>query len=104
MQLSVQEFAALRESGGDYALLDVREPWEADLCALPEALAVPMGSLPGRLDLLPRDRPLVVLCHHGQRSLHVVEWLRGLGYGNALNLEGGIDAWARGVDPEMPTY
>ncbi len=104
MQLSVEEFAGLRQRGETYALLDVREAWETALCALPEALAIPMNALPERVDELPRDRPLVVLCHHGQRSLHVVEWLHGLGYDNALNLDGGIDAWARNVDRRMTTY
>ena len=50
------------------------------------------------------EGPLVVLCHHGQRSGHVTAWLRRLGYDNAVNLEGGIDAWARVIDPAMPTY
>ena len=90
--LSVGDFAALRARQGDYALLDVREPWEVALGALPEAMAIPMNELPDRLDSLPADRPLVVLCHHGQRSGHVTAWLRRLGYDNAVNLEGGIDA------------
>ena len=102
--LSVADFAALRESQADYALLDVREPWEVALGALPEAMTVPMNELPERLEALPADRPLVVLCHHGQRSGHVTAWLRRLGYDNAVNLEGGIDAWARAIDPAMPTY
>ena len=102
--LSVGDFAALRAGPGDYALLDVREPWEVALGALPEALTIPMNELPDRLDTLPVDRPLVVLCHHGQRSGQVTAWLHRLGYDNAVNLDGGIDAWARTVDPEMPTY
>ena len=102
--LSVADFAALRESQEDYALLDVREPWEVALGALPEAMTVPMNELPERLEALPADRPLVVLCHHGQRSGHVTAWLRRLGYDNAVNLDGGIDAWARTIDPAMPTY
>ena len=102
--LSVGDFAALRARAEPYALLDVREPWEVALGALPEALVIPMNELPDRLDALPADRPLVVLCHHGQRSGHVTAWLRRLGYDNAVNLEGGIDAWARTVDPAMATY
>ncbi len=102
--LSVGDFAALRARAEPYALLDVREPWEVALGALPEAMAIPMSELPDRLDALPADRPLVVLCHHGQRSGHVTAWLRRLGYDNAVNLEGGIDAWARTVDPAMATY
>ena len=102
--LSVGEFAALRAGEGPYALLDVREPWEVALGALPEALTIPMNALPDRLDTLPADRPLVVLCHHGQRSAQVTAWLHRRGYDNAVNLDGGIDAWSRTVDPAMPTY
>ena len=102
--LSVEDFAALRERAEPYALLDVREPWEVALGALPEALTIPMSALPEGVDTLPADRPLVVLCHLGQRSGQVTAWLRRLGYDNAVNLDGGIDAWARTVDPAMATY
>lgn len=102
--LSVEDFAALRERAEPYALLDVREPWEVALGTLPEALTIPMNELPERADTLPADRPLVVLCHHGQRSGEVTAWLRRRGYDNAVNLDGGIDAWARTVDPTMTTY
>jgi rhodanese-related sulfurtransferase len=104
--LSVEDFAALRARAQErpYALLDVREPWEVALGTLPEALTIPMSALADRLDTLPADRPLVVLCHHGQRSGHVTAWLRRQGYDNAVNLDGGIDAWARTVDPTMATY
>ena len=102
--LSVGDFAALRAGPEAYALLDVREPWEVALGALPEAMTIPMNDLPDRLERLPEDRPLVVLCHHGQRSGQVTAWLHRHGYDNAVNLEGGIDAWARTVDPTMPTY
>ncbi len=102
--LSVEDFAALRERAEPYALLDVREPWEVALGTLPEALTIPMSELPERADTLPADRPLVVLCHHGQRSGEVTVWLRRRGYDNAVNLDGGIDAWARTVDPTMTTY
>ena len=102
--LSVGDFAALRAGPEAYALLDIREPWEVALGALPEAMTIPMNDLPDRLETLPEDRPLVVLCHHGQRSGQVTAWLHRNGYDNAVNLEGGIDAWARTVDPAMPTY
>ena len=102
--LSVRDFATLRERAQPYALLDVREPWEVALGTLPEAMAIPMSELADRIETLPADRPLVVLCHHGQRSGQVTAWLRRLGYDNAVNLDGGIDAWARSVDPTMATY
>ena len=102
--LSVGDFAALRARKQPYTLLDVREPWEVALVKLPEAITVPMGKVPDRLDLVPVDRPVVVICHHGSRSSRVTAWLRSQGYDNAVNLDGGIDAWARTVDPAMATY
>ena len=102
--ISLRDFAAMRARKGTYALLDVREPWEIALGKLPESITIPMRVVPERLDLLPLDRPLVVLCHRGQRSARVAAWLRRRGYDNAVSLEGGIDAWARTVDPTMATY
>lgn len=86
------------------ALLDVREPWEVEICRLPDSINIPLAALPGRLDALPRDGMLVVLCHHGMRSQQAAHWLRANGIANAVNLTGGIDAWARLIDPAMRTY
>lgn len=102
--MSVEELAQRRRSGESLAVLDVREPWELRICRLPDSLAVPLAALPGHLGELPRDGALVVLCHHGVRSAHAVEWLRANGFDNAVNLDGGIDAWAQRVDPAMGTY
>ncbi len=95
------------EPGGDPEVpleIDVREPWELEICALPDSRNLPMAQIPQRHDELPRDRILVVLCHHGMRSRQVTGWLRAHDYGNAVNLSGGIDAWARVVDPTVPVY
>lgn len=85
-------------------VLDVREPWEVEICALPGAVNLPMGEVPGRLDELPRDRPIVVVCHHGMRSLQVTNFLRARGFPLAQNLAGGVDSWAQQVDFTMPRY
>ena len=85
-------------------LLDVREAWEVDLCAIAGSCHIPMNEIPTRIKELPRDRALVVVCHHGMRSLQVAEWLRAQGFENAINLDGGIASWARLVDPSMATY
>ncbi len=103
-EITVDAAAQRRNDGEALAFLDVREPWELEICRLPESLTIPLASLPGRLDTLPRDNPLVVLCHHGMRSERAVQWLRANGFGNAINLAGGIDAWARRIDPAMRTY
>jgi rhodanese-related sulfurtransferase len=107
LAIPVDELARLRaataEAGGP-ALLDVREPWEVEICRLPDSINIPLALLPGRLDALPREGMLVVLCHHGMRSQQATQWLRANGIANAVNLSGGIDAWARVIDPAMRTY
>lgn len=94
----------MRSAGTEHRVLDVREASELEICELADALHVPMAQIPGRLADLPTDRPLVVLCHHGGRSRMVVEFLRNAGFGNAVNLEGGIEAWACEIDLSMRRY
>jgi rhodanese-related sulfurtransferase len=85
------------------AVLDVREPWEHELCAIPGARLIPMDQLQWRVDELPPEQEVVVYCHHGQRSAAVVQWLRRQGV-PAVNLRGGIDGWAVEVDPAVGRY
>lgn len=102
--MTVADLAALREAGTPHAVLDVRESWETDLCLIPESVKIPLGTLPAQLDRVPAETPLVVVCHHGGRSMQATMWLRSQGFENAINLRGGIDAWARQIDPTMATY
>ena len=85
-------------------LLDVREPWEVDTCRIDGAISIPMRSIPARLAELDEDTPLVCICHHGARSLQVAHFLEQHGFDEVANLTGGVDAWARQVDPTMPIY
>jgi len=85
-------------------LLDVRETWEYSLCRLDGSLHIPMGQLGARLEELDPDRPTVVICHHGVRSLHAGAFLERHGFPDVVNLQGGIDGWARAVDPAMALY
>ncbi|HJW02171.1 MAG TPA: rhodanese-like domain-containing protein [Azospira sp.] len=85
-------------------LLDVREPWEVALCAIPGATPMPMASVPLRLGELPEDRDIVVICHHGGRSMQVAMFLNSRGFEAVHNLTGGVHAWAHDVDPAMPKY
>ena len=94
----------MRDAGQPHAVLDVREPWEVAICAIGDSLHIPMRDMPTRMTEVPKDRPVIVICHHGMRSFQVVEWLRRNGFANAVNLVGGIDAWARSVDPSLATY
>ncbi|MEO7336702.1 MAG: rhodanese-like domain-containing protein [Caldimonas sp.] len=94
--------------GRRLTLLDVREAWEVALASIEIAgcdhLAIPMNSVPDRLDALDRVQPLVCICHHGARSAQVVAFLEQHGFGSAYNLAGGIDAWSISVDPAVPRY
>jgi rhodanese-related sulfurtransferase len=85
-------------------LLDVREPWEFERCRLPDASLVPMRELPARLEALERGQEIVVICHHGVRSFHAARFLEHNGFHQVINLSGGVDAWAKQVDPTMPLY
>lgn len=100
--------AATVADGGDAEaaplLLDVREHWEYALCALPGSMHVPMREIPARLNELDPSRPIVCICHHGVRSLQVAMFLEHRGFEAVFNLTGGIDAWAKQVDPSMATY
>ena len=93
--------AELAESG---TLLDVREPMELDYCKVQGSLHIPMGQVPHRLSELPKEGALYVICHHGMRSGQVTAFLRQREFDNAINVAGGIEAWAQTVDPEMPRY
>lgn len=96
---------ALRlQSGQGPRLLDVRQPHEFDLCALPGAQLIPLGELPDRLQELDPKAEYVVYCHHGGRSMRAAMFLEQQGFAQVANLEGGIDAWAAEVDPTLPRY
>lgn len=103
-EIDVSDLAQLRHAQAPHRVLDIREPWEVDICGLPDSLRIPMRQIPRRIDSLPREEMLVVICHHGVRSASVANFLRQNGFDNACNLAGGIDAWARLIDPAMPRY
>ena len=85
-------------------VLDVREPWEHAVCAIPDSRLLPMQEIPARLQELPADTDIVVVCHHGMRSLQVANFLKQSGLERVYNLNGGIAAWAEQVDADMPRY
>ena len=103
-EISVVELARKRAAGEDFVLLDVREPEELEIAALDGAVHVPMGQIPARLETLPREREIVVMCHGGMRSDSVAHYLRAQGFTRVMNLAGGIDAWSREIDSAMPRY
>lgn len=91
-------------SAGDALLIDVREPFEHEIGHIDGSRLIPLGSIPTSADALPKDRPLLVYCHHGMRSLHATQFLRQHGYTEASSIRGGIDAWSRQIDPSIPRY
>ena len=104
LEVSVEEAARLLKQPGDTLLLDVREPHEFAFCSVAGSRHIPMRQVPENLADLPRDRPILVLCHHGARSLRVTQFLRANHYPLATNIAGGIDAWAETVEPGLPRY
>ena len=94
----------MRGAGMEHRVLDVREARELEICQLEGALHIPMAEIQARIDDLPTSHPLVVVCHHGARSQMVVDFLRDAGFDNAVNLDGGIEAWASEIDRSMRRY
>ena len=85
-------------------VLDVREPWELATASLTGAVSIPMREIPAHSNELDDEAPIVCMCHHGARSANVGMFLESRGFTNIFNLQGGIDAWSRQVDPNVPTY
>ena len=103
-EISPAEAAEL-VAAGNAKLIDVREPWEFATARIEDSVSMPMGDVPSRAHAeLDPDERLVVLCHHGVRSMNVTVWLRNQGYEQAQSLRGGIDAWSAEVDPKVGRY
>jgi rhodanese-related sulfurtransferase len=85
-------------------MLDVREPWEYQVCSIAGSRLVPMRTLPAKVGELDPAQPVVCICHHGNRSAQVAMWLWRQGFSDVYNLSGGVDAWARQIDLNMATY
>jgi len=89
---------------GSAKVVDVREPWEADIAKIEGADLIPLGEFAARANELPRDKPILIHCHHGGRSMQATQWLRRNGYDKVSNVAGGIDAWSQEIDPAVPRY
>ena len=86
-------------------LIDVREPWEFEICHIENSVNIPMSQIPTQFQQIETTADeIVVICHHGVRSRQVIQFLQQQAIENLINLEGGVDAWAREVDSEMPLY
>jgi rhodanese-related sulfurtransferase len=103
-EITPQDLKARLDKPGAPLLLDVRQDWETQLCRLPNAVHIPIEEIEMRAEELNRDDDIVVYCHQGVRSAAVAEFLRSLGFKSVRNLSGGLDLWARTVEPGMRRY
>jgi rhodanese-related sulfurtransferase len=104
LEIDPAELQARLSAGVAVALLDVREGWEREICAIAGSSHIPLGQLAARVGELPAGRDLVVYCHHGGRSLQAALWLRQRGFPQAASLAGGIDEWALTIEPGLARY
>lgn len=103
-EVTVQELKKLKDTGADFQLIDVREPHEFDICNIDGEL-IPMSEIPYNVDKIAKDKQVVIHCRSGKRSGDMLLWLeKNHGFTNLYNLKGGILAWAKEIDPEMPQY
>ena len=104
-EIAPEELQSLLEGDSDVVVLDVRETWEIAAASMAHHKHIPMNEIPARFTQeLDREKRTVVVCHHGVRSMNVTMWLRRQGYENVQSLAGGIDRWARQIDPRVPVY
>jgi rhodanese-related sulfurtransferase len=104
LEISAVELKNQLENGAKLVLIDVREPWEYEICRIEGAKLIPMRMIPSKLPELNVEEPVIFYCHHGHRSLNVAVWLRGQGMENVKSLAGGIEGWSAEIDPAVPRY
>ena len=112
-EISVKELVAKQQAGEEFIWIDVREPQEYAAAQIPDEniVYIPLSQVAEKqLDAIPdtvqqaKDAEVIIFCHHGMRSAQMVMWLSQQGWNNALNMEGGIQAWADEIDPSVGVY
>jgi adenylyltransferase/sulfurtransferase len=105
VDITAREVAALLQANDpSVVVVDVREEHELRIASIPGAVHLPLALVPVRMHELPRDRTVILSCHHGGRSMRALQFLKQQGFTKLRNLAGGIDAWSREVDPSVPRY
>ncbi len=94
----------LMDNDPNVVLLDVRELIELQICRIENSIHIPMGEIPHNIDQLPKEKHILAMCHHGLRSMNVTRFLRAQGFKAVSNIKGGVDAWAKQVDPTLQKY
>ena len=102
MEIDVLKLKKMLDNN-EVILLDVREPYEVEICNVNGSLFIPMNEIPQKIERLDKEKSYAVMCHSGVRSLHVASYLNSQGY-SALNVTGGIEMWAIDVDKDMNRY
>lgn len=102
--VEVEQLRDMLQSSAPPLVLDVREKRENDICSLPGNQLMPLSDLPNHIAELPKDKTIVVHCHHGGRSARATAFLMQQGFKNVFNLKGGIHAWSERIDPTVKTY
>ena len=102
--ITAEQLSTLLNNRDKVVLLDVRDPWEIEICRLYGSLNIPMNEIAAKTNELDTDARTIVICHFGMRSMEVANYLEGAGFKDIVNLEGGLDAWAEQVDQDMPRY
>ncbi len=103
LEITPSQLESMLRGDDPPVVVDVREPWETEICSIDGAQLIPMNSLPQRLQELPRERTIAVVCHAGMRSYYAAAWLLAQGF-EAVSVQGGIDAWAAAVERGMARY
>jgi len=103
LEITPSQLQAMLLDADPPVVLDVREPWETEICRIEDSQLIPMRWLPQRLQEIPKDRTIAVVCHAGARSYYAADWLLSQGY-EAVSVRGGLDAWAAEVEPGMARY
>ena len=104
LSITVEQLAVSLHNREQVVLLDVRAPWEFEICRLDGSVNIPMDDVTERITELDPEARICVICHFGMRSQQVGNYLKGSGFKDIVNLEGGLDAWAERVDQDMPSY
>lgn len=103
-RISVETLKNQLDKAMSIIMLDVREPWEYQICQIEGSVNIPMSQIVSRTAELDKDATIIVICHHGSRSYQVACYLESCGFSCLQNLEGGINAWASTVDRTMAIY
>lgn len=104
IQIAPNELKQKLDAGEKPLIVDVREPWEAQICAIEGAKLVPLNTVAANLQAFEGAEEVIIYCHHGMRSLNAAAYLRRQGIDGARSLTGGIERWATEIEPGMAHY